>query len=376
MITSAFMYVGTYSQPDGPGSGGPESGIHLLRADSATGLLRRAEMTETPEPSWLAAHPSGRFLYAVNELTEVDGRPGGAVSAFAVDQATGQLSPLNTRPTAGRLPCHCVTLNGGRALAVSGYLDGTLEVFPIEDDGTLGRAAAVHRHTGSSIHPDNQAGPHVHSFNLDPAGRFALVADLGTDRVVVYEFDAESGALVPRPERDARVAPGSGPRHLAFHPGGQFVYLVNELAATVVAFGYDGAAGVLRELQTVSTVPDGYAGYRAAAEIVVHPDGRFLYVTNRSSPSDSAPSERGEDTIAWFGIDQRSGRLTPLGRVDSGGAVPRTLAIGPDGTRLYVANQRGGNLTTFLIDQPTGALTAAGQVTSVPAPVSLLIAGE
>jgi 6-phosphogluconolactonase len=263
-----------------------------------------------------------------------------------------------------------VTVNGGRALAVSSYLDGTVEVFPIGNDGSLGPAGDVHRHTGSSVHPVNQAGPHVHSVNPDQAGRFALVADLGADRVAVYESDADGGTLTPRPERDARIAPGSGPRHLSFHPGGQLVYLVNELAATVVAFGYDRVSGALRELQTFSTVTDGYAEYTAAAEIAVHPDGRFLYVTNRSL------EPGGEDTIAWFGIDQGSGRLTPLGRVDSGGAVPRTLAIGPDGSRLYVANQRGGNLTTFLIDERTGALTAAGQVITVTAPVSLLIAGE
>lgn len=376
VTTSAFLYVGTYGQQAAHGPGGTASGIHVLRIDLATGQLRPAGWVATPQAGWLARHPSGRFLYTVNEVTELDGRPGGGVSAFAVDRATGALRPLNTRPTAGRLPCHCVTDGAGRVLLVSGYLDGTVELFPIAGDGRLGRATTVRRHTGAGADQDRQAGPHAHSVTLDPAGRFVLVADLGTDRVVVYELDAERGALVPRPERDARVAAGSGPRHLAFHPGGKLVYLVNELAATVVAFAYDGAAGALRELQAVSTMPDGFAGYRAAAEIAVHPSGRFLYVTNRSGEPGGAASAGGEDTVAWFGIDQDTGRLTPLGRVHSGGDTPRTLAIGPDGTRLYVANQVGGNLTTMLIDPRTGAPTATGQVTPLTSPVSLLIANE
>lgn len=374
MAMSAFLYAGAYSTPDTPDGPGHPSGIHALRLDSVTGLLQPAGVTATPEPGWLAAHPGGGFLYAVNEVTELEGRPGGGVSAFATDPVTGQLTRLNTRPTTGRLPCHCVTDRDGRVLLVAGYLDGTVELFPIEADGSLGPARAVLRHGGSGADPDRQAGPHAHSVNLDPAGRFVLVADLGTDRVAVYELDAGRG-LTARPERDALVAPGSGPRHLAFHPGGGLAYLVNEMAATVTAFGYDGTTGALRELQTVSTLPEGFTGYRAAAEVAVHPAGQFLYVTNRSDGSSSEAPERGEDSVAWFEIDADSGCLTPRGRVPAGGDTPRTLVIDPDGARLYVANQRGGNLTTFLIDPRTGALAAAGQVTPVPGPVSLLFAG-
>ncbi len=375
MTTSAFLYAGTYSTAGAAGQPGHPAGIHVLRLDSVSGLLQPASVTATLEPSWLAASPDGRFLYAVNEVSEFAGRPGGGVSAFAVDSVTGGLVQLNSQPTTGRLPCHCVTDAGGRVLLVAGYLDGTVELFPIAADGRLAPAVTVRRHAGSSVHPRRQAGPHAHSVTLDPAGRFLLVADLGTDRVAVYELDAAQRTLTACPERDARVEPGSGPRHLAFHPAGRFVYLVNEMAATVTAFGYDEAAGALRELQTVSALPEGFTGFRAAAEIAVHPAGRFLYVTNRSDGSSHEPAERGEDTIAWFEIDPGTGRLTPRGRVPSGGDTPRTLTISPDGSRLYVANQSAGNLTTFLIDEETGAPTAAGQVTPVAGPVSLLIAG-
>jgi 6-phosphogluconolactonase len=208
---------------------------------------------------------------------------------------------------------------------------------------------------------------------VDPANRFALAADLGADRVVVYELDPQQGRLIPRPASDARVTPGSGPRHIAFHPSAPFLYLISEMAATVTAFAYQPTTGQPREIQTVSTLPAGFTGFRSAAEIAIHPSGRFLYATNRSYGSSGEPPERGEDSIVWFGIDPGDGRLIRGGRAHTGGETPRNLVIEPGGGRLYVANQRSNNITAFSVDRETGALSPTGQVVSAPAPACLQV---
>ena len=367
---SRFLYAGTFAGGSGPAT--PPPGICTLRVGRG-GALSLIGMTAAPQAGWLALHPAHRFLYAVHEVREFAGRPGGAVSAFAVGRATGRLTLLNSTATAGRLPCHCTVDKTGRYLLVATHMDGTVELFRIEADGRLGPVLAVHRRAGSSVHPRRQASPHAHSVTLDPAGRFALVADLGTDQVAVYELDAERGTLTARPGRDVPVAPGSGPRHLAFHPGGRFAYLLSELAATVTSFAYEPADGRLRAVQTVSTLPSGFTGHRAAAEVAVHPSGRFLFASNRSYGSSGEPPARGEDSVAWFEIDQASGRLTPRGRVRTGGDTPRSFAIDPAGQLLYAASQRGGHLEAYLIDQRTGALSRTGPAAGVPAqPVCVL----
>lgn len=374
MVDGEFMYVGTFPKMRRSDPADAAFGIYVLRLDPASGELEPVSMTSTPRPGWVAPHPDRPFLYAVNEVHEFEGHPGGGVSAFMIDQATGQLDPLNTQPTGAGLPCHCVVDRTGRFLLVSTYLDGKVQLFPIEGDGRLGAVCDVHQQTGSSIEPRRQAGAHAHSINVDPANRFVLVADLGADRIVVYELDLDHGRLIPRPERDAQVTPGSGPRHMAFHPNASFVYLINEMAATVTAFAYEAATGTPREIQTVSTLPDGFTGYRSTAEIAVHPSGRFLYGTNRSYGSSSEPPERGEDSIVWFKIDR--GRLSSPGRAFTGGETPRSFVIEPGGTRLYVANQRSNNLLTFRIDPETGALSPTGRVTSTPIPVCLQFASN
>ena len=373
MTSGRFLYAGTFAQA------GAAPGIHVLRA-VPNGAPEPVGVTAALRPGWLVLHPSGRFLYAVNEVLEFARHPGGGVSAFAIDQETGQLSPLNTQRTAGRLPCHCAIDPTGQFLLVATHADGTVELLWIAEDGSLGPVLSVHRHSGSGKHPRRQASPHAHSVNLDPAGRFALVPDLGTDRVAVYELDAGRRTLTPHPERDARIAPGSGPRHMAFHPDRGHAYLINELAATITAFFYDAATGRLRQLQTVSTLPDGFPGHHAAAEVAVHPSGRFLYASNRSYGSSGEPPVRGEDSIVWFGIDARSGELTPRGRVQGTGESPRSFVIDASRGLLYLASQRGDHLESYLIDASTGALSATGQVVPVPAPVcvqlSLLAADD
>jgi 6-phosphogluconolactonase len=364
-----YLYVGTYPDP-----AHPATGLYVLSLDPSSGDPRPAGMTPTPTPSWVALHPGGRYLYAMNEVPEFAGRPGGGVSGFAIDPATGLLSPVNAQPTRGALPCHGVVDKTGRYLLVATYRGGTVEMFPIDGDGRLGPACDRHQHEGSSTRPDRQDEAHAHAVTLDPDNRFALVADLGTDTVVHYELDLDRGRLVPHPERDAHIVPGSGPRHLAFHPGARFAYLISELSATVTAFAYQAATGELRELQSVSTLPDGFVGYRATAEVAVHPSGRFLYASNRSDGSGGEPPECGVDSIVWFEIDAGSGRLRRRGRAGSGGMLPRSFVISADGTRLYVANQHSGTIARFLIDAETGDLTPDGDRAPVPAPVGLQFA--
>jgi 6-phosphogluconolactonase len=369
LASPAFMYVGTFPRAHQSDPADTAFGIYVLRAGQSSGRLEPADLAPAPRAGWLAPHPSGRFLYAVHEVREFAGRPGGGVSAFAVDPVTGRLAMLGSRPTTGRLPCHCALDQAGRYLLVSTYLDGTVELFPIEADGRLGPVREVHWHQGASVHPRRQASAHAHSVTFDPAFRFALVADLGADRIVVYEFDGAHGTLIPHPGRDACVAPGSGPRHLVFRPDARFAYLVSEMAATITVLAYDAATGTPRPVQAVSTLPDGFAGFRAAAEIAVHPSGRFLYATNRSYGSSGEPPQRGEDSIAWFAIDPDSGRLTPRGRARSGGETPRSFVIDPGGTWLYIANQRSANITAYRIDAVTGDLGPAVHVTQTPVPV-------
>jgi len=361
----AFLYAGTFPRAYRSDTTDVAFGVYVLRIDPATGELHPAGLAETPRSGWVTAHPTGRFLYVANEVEEFEGRPGGGVSAFSVDPVTGALSPLNTRPT-GAAPCHCTVDATGRYLLVSTFHGGTVHLFPLGADGRIGPALDVHQHEGTSVHPRRQAGPHAHSVTLDPANRFALVADLGTDRVVGYELDTARGRLVP--SSSTPVTPGSGPRHLAFHPGGAFAYLVNEMAASVTVFGYGG--GLLRELQTMDLLPDGFTGHRSAAGIAVHPSGRFLYATTRSRGSSGPPPEPGLDSVVWFEIGEDGG-LTPRGRTHSGGEIARSLVLDPAGERLYVAHQGSGTIVTFRIGD--GEPVPAGQVTATPVPVCLQI---
>ncbi|GAA5003827.1 lactonase family protein [Streptomyces hyderabadensis] len=370
MSATEFLYVGTFPRAYRSDPADTAFGVYAWGHDPETGEMSPAGLAPTPRPGWVTTHPGGRFLYAANEVSEFEGRPGGGVSAFAIDPANGRLSPLGSRP-AGASVCHCVVDATGRFLLASAFHSGTVHLFPIEPDGRLGPALDVHHHRGSSVHPRRQAGAHAHAVVLDPANRFVLVPDLGTDSVVVYELDGAQGRLVPHPDRDIRLPPGSGPRHAAFHPSARFVYLVNEMSATVTVFSYDAGTAALRALQTVATLPDEVTGYRSAAGLAVHPRGDFLYVTTRSRGTSAEPEERGVDSLVWFAIDQDSGRLTPRGRVHSGGEVPRSLTIGPDGTRLYVGNQGSGTVTRFDIDALTGAPRPTGRAFSTPVPVCL-----
>jgi 6-phosphogluconolactonase len=353
------VYVGTYTSG---GGGSTSRGIYLLELDMATGALTsRGVAGEAVNPSFLAVHPGRRFLYAVGETAEFNGQKTGAVSAFTIDQAGGSLSLLNQQSSQGQGPCYVVVDRAGKNALVANYNSGSVACLPIGADGRLAPASSTIQHQGSSVNPQRQKEPHAHSINLDAANKFAVAADLGLDQLLVYRFDTARGTLTPNDPPFARVAPGSGPRHFAFHPDGKHAYVINEMACTVTAFDYDPDRGTLSENATASTLPEGpKAKNYSTAEVQVHPSGRFLYGSNR-----------GHNTIAIFAIDPAGGRIRPLGHQDTGGRTPRNFGIDPTGRYLLAANQDSGTVVVFRIDPQSGLLQPTGQTAEVPRPVCI-----
>jgi 6-phosphogluconolactonase len=346
-----LVYLGTYT-------GGESEGIYVQRLNMATGALTPVSVAkEVVNPSFLAIHPSKKFLFAVNEVATFDGKQSGAVSAFAIDQTTGALSFINQRASLGGAPCHIVVDKSGRNVLVANYSGGSVSSLPIGEEGRLGEATGFVKHAGSSVNPNRQEGPHAHSINLDAANRFAFAADLGLDQVIVYAFDPEGGTLRAAAE-PATVAPGAGPRHFAFHPSGRFAYVINELDNTVTAFAYEAENGELERTQTISTLPTDFTGRTNTADVQVHPSGQFLYGSNR-----------GHDSIVVFRIDAESGRLTVVEHESTQGKAPRSFGIDPTGTFLLAANQGSDTVVAFRIDPKTGALNPTGHVTKTPTPV-------
>jgi 6-phosphogluconolactonase len=349
------VYIGTYTS-------GESKGIYRATFDTDTGELSAAVLVaETDDPSFLAIHPNGKFLYAVNETDDrrgLDKKPSGGVSSFAIEE-TGKLKFLNEQPSHGAAPCHLVTDKAGRFLYVANYTGGNVAVFAIENDGRLSQILQVIQHRGTGKNKKRQAGPHAHSINLDASGKFAMAADLGIDSIAIYSVDSESGKL--KTSGGARLAAGSGPRHFAFHPTKNFAYVINELNLTITAFDFDPDTGQLIDIQTQSTIPNEEPGPgKSTAEIVVHPNGKFVYGSNR-----------GPDSIAVFSIDQETGKLTHVENESTQGKTPRNFAIAPGGKYLLAENQGSNTIVVFSIDQDTGALNATGNKIEVPSPVCI-----
>ena len=344
-----LVYIGTYTRGD-------SVGIYVYKLDLASGRLEySSEIAGVDNPSFLALDPARRRLYAVNEEA-----PDGRVSAFAIDPDSGALSYLNQQPTMGGLPCYLVVDRSGRFVLLSNYGSGSVAVFAIEEDGSLGAMTDLVAHQGSSVDEERQQGPHAHCIVLDAAGRHAFSADLGADEVKTYNFDAAEGKLRPGDPPAVKAEPGVGPRHFTFHPGGRYAYLINELGSTMSAFTYDGERGALKQIQTLSTLPAGFSAYNHCADLHVEPSGKFLYGSNR-----------GHDSLAIYGIDESSGRLTFLGNESTRGGGPRNFAIDPSGTYLLAANHDSDNVVTFRIDRDSGMLKETGHVAHVPSPVCL-----
>jgi 6-phosphogluconolactonase len=319
-------------------------GITAAQFDTATGKLSPPKMLiETRDPAHFTLSRDGKHLYLCNT-----GTPGG-VSAFEIAR-DGALRLLNHRPAPGRGPSYISLDHTGRFVLDANYGGGFVEVHAIEADGSLGERTAFVQHEGSSAHPQRQTKPYAHWIGVDPGNRFALAADLGTDKVVVYQFDAKTGTLTPNNPAALSVQAGFGPRHLMFHPDGKFVYAIEELGNQVTALAWNAKGGTLTEIQSVSTLPADFTAQTTAAEIGIHRSGKFLYASNR-----------GHDSLAVFSIDEKSGRLALVQRVSSGGKVPRYFVLDPTSHWLIVGNQDSGNIVVFAIDQKTGELRAAGE---------------
>ena len=350
------VYVGTYTA-------GESRGIYRLRLDLTTGALATdGEPTEAVNPSFLAFSPDGSRLFVVNETGDSQSAAPGQVSAFAVDAATGALTFLNQQSSGGPAPCHVSVDSQGRHVLVANYWGGSVSVFPVDADGRLGPATAFVQHEEANAIPGKDALPHAHSIDLDAANRYAIVADLGLDRLFAYRFDATRGTLTA--PAGISLPLGAGPRHFTFHPDARHGYVINEGNSTLTAFAYEPEAGALRELQTLSTLPAGFSGRNSTAEIAVSPDGRFLYGSNR-----------GHDSLAIFAIDAGTGKLTPIGHEPTRGQHPRHFALDPTGAYLLAANRDSDSVTVFRIARTTGKLEPIGAPFRIPRPVCLRITG-
>ena len=346
-----LLYVGTYTS-------GKSEGIYLYGMDPTTGTLTQRSAVKSDNPSFVVVN-RGRFLYAVNEVSELNGKRTGGVSAFAIDASTRNLTFINQQPSEGADPCHLSFDHGRKHLLVANYTGGNVAVLPIQRDGSLGAAIDVKQHEGSGPR-EQQKGPHAHCIKLDGANRFAFAADLGSDKVMIYRFNPVSGKLTPGTQPSATLHPGAGPRHLTFHPNGKYLYVINELDSSLTTFKYDRAGGTLTAFETVSTLPRDFTGTSYCADIHVSKSGRFLYGSNR-----------GHNSIAVFAIDPRTARLSLVEHVSTEGKWPRNFVIDPTGRFLLVANQHTDNVVLFRIDAQTGRLTPAGHVAEIPVPVCL-----
>lgn len=350
-MTTHHLFVGTYTR-DG------SKGIYSLALDGESGQLTRpAVAAEAKNPSYLALNPDGRHLYAVSESEAM-------AAAFAVAADRSRLEPLQeAQPAGGKAPCHLVVDATNRVLLVANYHTGVVASLPLNPDGTLRAPASVIQHEGHSVNPDRQSAPHVHSVTLSPDNRYALVCDLGLDRIFTYRLDAVTGTLAAAEPAFITTRPGAGPRHLAFAPDGRRVFAISEMGGTMTSYAYDPARGTLAEIDTRSTLPPDFAGANSSAAVRVHPNGRFVYGSNR-----------GPDSIAVFSIDPGTGRLAPVEIVPSGGKGPRDFALSPDGRWLVAAHQFSNLLTVFRVDGATGRLTSVPQTAGIPTPVCVLFA--
>jgi len=352
-----LVYVGTYTTKT------ESKGIYAFQFDPATGKMTAPALAaESPDPSFVAVHPGGKYLYAVNEAGK-----NSMVSAFALDAASGKLTLLNRLPALGEDPCYISFDRSGKFVLIANYSAGNVAVFPILPDGKLGEHTAVVQDSGAlGPNKERQEAPHTHWIEPSAHNRFVYVADLGLDRILIYRFDAAKGTLTPGEKSgpanpgdpfSATLNPGTGPRHAAFSRDGNFMFVLGELNSNVTVFKND-ARETFRQVQQISALPAGFSGRNDAAEIAIHPNGKFLYTSNR-----------GHESIAVFAIEPKTGTLTLVADVPTGGKEPRHFALDPTGQYLLAENQLSGNIVEFHIDPVTGKLTATGEVLQVPSPV-------
>lgn len=348
---SELVYVGTYTNHG-------SKGIYAYEFDETTGKLSLQGLAaETESPSFLVLSNNQKFVYAVNETENFEGKTSGGVSAFSKEANSYKLDFLNELASRGADPAHLAIDKTGRYVLVANYTSGNVAVFPILKNGSLGEAATFIQHKGSGVNHERQEGPHAHEIVMSPDNHFALITDLGLDKIFIYPFDSNKG-LLGEPHI-VNTHPGAGPRHLVFSQDGHFVYAINELQSTIVVYAY-AAKGDMKELQTISSLPKDFSGKNTAAEIALSSSGKFLYASNR-----------GDDSIAVFAVDPAKGILRPLQFISAQGKTPRYFVIDPSGEFLLAANQDSGNIVTFRIDQKSGRLTATGQEVQLSSPVCI-----
>lgn len=346
------LYVGTYTS-------GKSEGIYIYRLDMSTGAIRHFRTVKNvTDPSYLTIDRKKQFLYVVNEVSRFDGKPSGAVSSFSIDQKNGDLTYLNQKASEGGSPCYVTLDRTENFVLIANYEAGNVSALPVTKDGRLSDAVSVVQHSGSSVNRDRQKGPHAHCIIMDRLNHYAFAVDLGIDKIIGYRFDARKGTLTRHSAVES--TPGAGPRHLTFHPNNRLAYVINELDSTLTALTYDSNHGKLHPQQTVSTLPPNYSVENSCADVHVSPNGKFLYGSNR-----------GHDSIVVFAINPKSGRLTYVEHVSTGGKTPRNFTIDPTGSFLLAANQRSDTVVTFRIDPRTGRLQSTGHVAEIPTPVCL-----
>ena len=347
-----WAFIGTYT-------GKSSKGIYRIEFDSATGKLGKAELAaEIGSPSFVNIHPKQTHLFCVCE-GGLPGKKGGGVGSYTLNQSTGELKLVNLESSVGDGPCHIVVDAGAKNVLIANYGGGSVAVLPLGEGGKLGAASSFVQHTGSSTIKARQSEPHAHSINLDKANKFAVVADLGIDKLLVYKYDAAKGAITANEPAALDLAAGDGPRHFAFHPSKPFAYVNNELSSSVTALTYDAATGTFKKLNTLSTLPEPTKG-NSTAETVVHPNGKFAYVSNR-----------GHNSIAIFSINQETGELKALGHQGKGINIPRNFNIDPSGKWMLVANQDGNSVIVFKVDAETGLLSPTEEKSEVGSPVCI-----
>jgi 6-phosphogluconolactonase len=350
-----LLYVGTYTEKG-------SEGIYVYKFNAESGKLSKLHtVKDVVQPSYLTVNKSQTYLYAVNELVEYEGKKSGSVSAFSIDQKTGNLTLINKQPSLGDAPCHISITDNEKFVLVANYLGGNVSVYPIETGGKLGASVDLAQHIGFSFNKARQEAAHAHSINLDNKNRFAIAADLGIDKLMIYQFDDKTGKLTPNSAQPFfQTQLGAGPRHFTFHQNGKFAFVINELTSSITSFAYDENRGTLNELQTISTLPKDFSGANTCAEIHISPNGKFLYGTNR-----------GHDSLAVYQIDEQTGKLTFVEHRSTGGKTPRNFTITSNGKFLLAANQNSDSIIVFKIDEKTGKLKQTKNRANVSMPVCL-----
>lgn len=360
-----FVWFGTYTGKPPRGNG-----IYVSRYDEITGEISRPKLaTKIKNPSFLVVHPTLSIVYAVSEIADLNGKPTGGIISFVVDMRSGQLTQQSVQPSQGKGPCHLSLDATGKSLLAANYGSGSVICLGINDDGSLlppvattqDKPGGFIQHAGTGPNKSRQQGPHGHSMNATSTGKFAISCDLGADKVFVHKLDVPTAVITPH--NSTPTQPGGGPRHFALHPRLPFGYVNNELDMTVTAFRFDAVEGNLQKIHSASTIPDSIqerTGF-STAEIAIHPSGKFLYVSNR-----------GHDSIALFGINEQSGKLSLKSVEPTRCQTPRHFAIAPDGKRLYAAGQASGTITAFTIDSETGKLSFTKRMLKVPKPVCIV----